>query len=154
MSETYKTPGRGSPTVECMTQRIAVTPRIAVIGLVASDLARTLDFYRRLGLDTPADAHTRPHVEVTLPGGLCLAFDTVETVRSFHPDYVHGTGTGGASMAFDCGSPDGVDATHADLLAAGAASILAPFDAFWGQRYATVADPDGNSVDLFAALPG
>ena len=28
-----------------------------------------------------------------------------------------------------------------------------PWDAFWGQRYATVLDPDGNSVDLFAALP-
>ena len=28
-----------------------------------------------------------------------------------------------------------------------------PFDAFWGQRYATVRDPDGNAVDLFAALP-
>ncbi|MFL6036949.1 MAG: glyoxalase, partial [Gaiellaceae bacterium] len=27
-----------------------------------------------------------------------------------------------------------------------------PFDAFWGQRYATVVDPDGNAVDLFAPL--
>jgi uncharacterized glyoxalase superfamily protein PhnB len=24
-------------------------------------------------------------------------------------------------------------------------------DAFWGQRYATVLDPDGNPVDLFAS---
>lgn len=24
----------------------------------------------------------------------------------------------------------------------------------WGQRYATVLDPDGNIVDLFAALAG
>jgi len=28
----------------------------------------------------------------------------------------------------------------------------APWDAFWGQRYAQVLDPDGNSVDLFAPL--
>ena len=27
-----------------------------------------------------------------------------------------------------------------------------PWNAFWGQRYAQVADPDGNLVDLFAAL--
>jgi catechol 2,3-dioxygenase-like lactoylglutathione lyase family enzyme len=27
-----------------------------------------------------------------------------------------------------------------------------PYDAFWGQRYANVADPDGNAVDLFAPL--
>jgi uncharacterized glyoxalase superfamily protein PhnB len=27
-----------------------------------------------------------------------------------------------------------------------------PWDAFWGQRYAQLADPDGVPVDLFAAL--
>jgi uncharacterized glyoxalase superfamily protein PhnB len=30
--------------------------------------------------------------------------------------------------------------------------LRSPFDAFWGQRYATVLDPDGNTVDLFAPL--
>jgi uncharacterized glyoxalase superfamily protein PhnB len=29
-----------------------------------------------------------------------------------------------------------------------------PWDAFWGQRYAVVADPDGNHVDLYAPLQG
>ncbi|MFD4293610.1 VOC family protein [Rhodococcus sp. NPDC058505] len=130
-----------------------MTPRIAVIGLVAADLSRAFDFYRRLGLEIPEDAAGQPHVEVPLPGGLRLAFDTVDTVRSLDPDYVHGAG-GGASLAFDCGSPEAVDAVHTELLAAGGTSALAPFDAFWGQRYATVTDPDGNHVDLFAALPG
>ena len=27
-----------------------------------------------------------------------------------------------------------------------------PWDAFWGQRYASVKDPDGNQIDLFAPL--
>jgi hypothetical protein len=31
---------------------------------------------------------------------------------------------------------------------------LEPRDAFWGQRYASVHDPDGNAVELFASLPG
>lgn len=39
------------------------------------------------------------------------------------------------------------------FVGAGYASHLAPWDAFWDQRYATVYDPDGNSVDFFAALP-
>ena len=47
-----------------------------------------------------------------------------------------------------------MDAKHAELTAAGHRSALAPFDAPWGQRYATVLDPDGNSVDLYAALGG
>jgi hypothetical protein len=29
-----------------------------------------------------------------------------------------------------------------------------PWDAFLGQRYAVVADPDANHVDLFAPLQG
>ena len=41
----------------------------------------------------------------------------------------------------------------AGRLADGGATVhLAPFDAPWGQRYATVLDPDGNHVDLFAPL--
>ena len=40
-----------------------------------------------------------------------------------------------------------------ELVAAGYHGHLEPWDAFWGQRYATVLDPDGNSVDLFAPLP-
>ena len=28
----------------------------------------------------------------------------------------------------------------------------APWDAFWGQRYACVLDPDGNQIDLFAQI--
>ena len=40
---------------------------------------------------------------------------------------------------------------HDELTALGSGSHLAPFDAFWGQRYATVLDPDGVRVDLYAA---
>ena len=45
-----------------------------------------------------------------------------------------------------------VDATYAKLTGAGYEGRTEPWDAPWGQRYATVLDPDGNSVDLFAAL--
>ncbi|NKU98443.1 hypothetical protein GS889_13810 [Rhodococcus hoagii] len=45
-----------------------------------------------------------------------------------------------------------VDAVWSRLAEAGHGEVE-PFDAPWGQRYATVTDPDGNGVDLFAALP-
>jgi uncharacterized glyoxalase superfamily protein PhnB len=45
-----------------------------------------------------------------------------------------------------------VDATYADLVGAGYEGHLEPWDAFWGQRYAAVNDPDGHTVDLFAPL--
>ncbi len=125
--------------------------KLDLIGIVVADMARSLAFYRELGLDIPADADTQPHVEVTLPGGLRVAWDALDTVRSFDPDY-H-MSTGGIGLAFLADSPADVDATFDKLVAAGYDGHKAPWDAPWGQRYALVRDPDGYSTDLFAPLP-
>ena len=126
--------------------------RLDVIGIVVDDMARSLAFYRRLGLDVPAEADGEPHVEATLPGGLRLAWDTVETVRSFDPGWQPPSGGHRMALAFRCEGPAEVDAAYAELVEAGYDGHLAPWDAFWGQRYAAVRDPDGNGVDLFAPL--
>jgi catechol 2,3-dioxygenase-like lactoylglutathione lyase family enzyme len=130
-----------------------MTPRFDLIGLAVADMAASLAFYRHLGLDLPPEADTEPHVEVTLPGGLRMAWDRIDNIRSFDPDWVQPEGGNRIGIAFLCDSPEGVDAMHAELTAAGYQSHKKPWDAFWGQRYATVLDPDGNSVDLFAPLP-
>ncbi|MFE9681156.1 VOC family protein [Streptomyces sp. NPDC002701] len=130
------------------------TPRFDLIGLVVSDMAASLAFYRRLGLEFPADAESAPHVEAELPGGLRLALDTEDTVRSFHPGWQPPSGGGRVGLAFLCDGPAEVDATYESLLAAGHEGELKPFDAPWGMRYAVVHDPDGNGVDLFARLDG
>lgn len=129
-----------------------MTPRFDLIGLAVADMAASLAFYRRLGLDIPPDADTEPHVEVTLPGGLRMAWDPIDNLRSFDPDWVQPEGGNRIAIAFLCDSPEEVDAVHAELTAAGYRSHKTPWDAFWGQRYATVIDPDGNNVDLFAPL--
>ena len=129
-----------------------MTPRIDGFGVVVADMGRTLTFYRRLGLAIPDAADSEPHAEVTLPGGLRLMFDTVETIASFIPAWKPPSGGARMSIAFACDSPAEVDAVYADLTGAGYEGYLPPFDAFWGQRYATVHDPDGNPVDLFAPL--
>ncbi|WP_067820711.1 VOC family protein [Nocardia inohanensis] len=128
-----------------------MTVQLDVIGIVVSDMAAALAFYRRLGLDIAAGAESEPHVEVGLPGGVRLTFDTEEVIRSFHPQW-RASGTGRIGLAVRCESPGEVDAKFEELVAAGYHGELKPFDAFWQQRYATVADPDGNSVDLYAAL--
>lgn len=128
-----------------------MTLRFDAIGMIASDMAATLAFYRMLGLDIPTKADTEGHVEVALPGGIRLMWDTVEIVQSFS-EWEPPTGGHRISVAFLCDTPEAVDAKYRDLMAAGHRSHVAPLDAFWGQRYATVLDPDGNPVDLFAAL--
>jgi catechol 2,3-dioxygenase-like lactoylglutathione lyase family enzyme len=129
-----------------------MTPRFDLIGLVVSDMTASLAFYRRLGLEFPEGAESAPHVEAQLPGGLRLALDTEDTVRSFHPGWRPPAGGGRVGLAFLCGSPADVDATYEGLTGAGYEAELGPFDAPWGMRYAVVHDPDGNGVDLFAHL--
>jgi catechol 2,3-dioxygenase-like lactoylglutathione lyase family enzyme len=131
----------------------AAAARISMFGIVSDDLPKTLAFYRRLGIEIPPEADSAPHVEVVLPGGIRLAWDTPETVRSFDPDWKAPTGGGHRfAIAFEYPDAKAVDAAYAELVAAGCEGHLAPWDAVWGQRYATIKDPDGNSVDLFAAL--
>ncbi|MFJ1748341.1 VOC family protein [Streptomyces sp. NPDC088116] len=126
-------------------------PRLDAIGLVVSDMAASLAFYRRLGIDVPADADTAPHAEAALPGGLRILWDTEETVRSFDPGWTRPRGGERTGLAFLCGSPAEVDTTYETLVTAGYTGHLEPWDAVWGQRYAIVLDPDGCGVSLFAS---
>jgi catechol 2,3-dioxygenase-like lactoylglutathione lyase family enzyme len=125
--------------------------RLDMIGIVVEDMARSLAFYRELGVEVPAEADDQPHAEATLPSGLRMGWDTLETVRSFAPEHAV-TGGGGMGLAFLCDSAADVDATYDRLVKAGNEGAKAPWDAPWGQRYALVKDPDGNGVDLFAPL--
>lgn len=126
----------------------------APVELVVADMAATLAFYRRLGLDIPADADGEQHVDVDLRGDMRLAFDTEAVIRSFDPEWSPPQGGHRVALAFDCGSPDEVDAAWKELTDAGYPGHLAPWDAFWGMRYAVVRDPDGTPVDLFARSAG
>ncbi len=128
-------------------------PRLDLVGIIVQDMAVSLAFYRRLGFDIPAEADTEGHVESTA-GGLRVAWDTVEVIQSFDPDWTAPVGGQRIGLAFRCDSPTEVDALHSELTAAGYVSHKQPWDAFWGQRYAVVRDPDDNPVDLFAPLGG
>ena len=126
--------------------------RLAVLELVVSDLAASLAFYRRLGLDLPPEADGEAHVEADL-GGVRIAWDTEEVIRSMDPAWTPPGGGHRLALAFSCDTPAEVDAAWEELTGAGYEGHLPPWDAVWGMRYAVVRDPDGNAVDLFAPLP-
>ncbi|MFE3598268.1 VOC family protein [Streptomyces sp. NPDC059096] len=125
-------------------------PRLDAIGLVVSDMAASLAFYRLLGLEPPAGAETAPHAEATLPNGLRVLWDTEETMRSFDPGWTRPGAGERIGLAFRCDGPAAVDSLYTALTEAGYRGHLKPWDAVWGQRYAVVLDPDGCGVSLFA----
>ena len=122
-----------------------------VFQVFASDLARSLGFYRLLGLPVPEQPYPE-HVAIELPGGNTLSFDTDETIAGMHPGWAPPNSPGRLALAFGVGSPTEVDTLFETVTNAGHPGPLKPYDAPWGMRYATVADPDGNWVDLFAPL--
>lgn len=126
--------------------------KLDLVGMVVRNMPQALAFYRELGWDIPAEMNTEGHVEYVLPNGLRVAWDTVEVVRSFDPDWQPPTGGHRIGLAFLCETPGDVDTIFQRLVDKGYRPHKPPFDAFWGQRYAQIEDPDGNVVDLFAPL--
>ena len=122
-----------------------------LLGLVVGDMTASLQFYRLLGLEIPAEMDGEAHVEIVLPGGFRMAWDTLELMQGIYPDWVEPVGQR-MTLAFKCESPSAVDSLYEQVRQSGYGVHQAPWDAFWGQRYAVVVDPDGNLVDLFAGL--
>jgi catechol 2,3-dioxygenase-like lactoylglutathione lyase family enzyme len=125
--------------------------QLDLVGIVVRDMGASLEFYRRLGLDIPEGAEDEPHAEATTPSGLRVAWDTAELIEQIDPTWTEPSGGHRIALAFLCPSPAQVDAKYDELAALGHGHEE-PWDAFWGQRYAIVKDPDGNPVDLFAPL--
>jgi uncharacterized glyoxalase superfamily protein PhnB len=130
-----------------------MTPQLDAFGIVVREMGRSLAFYRKLGLEFPDGAETEGHVEAQLSGGMRYMLDTEETMRAFDPGWQRPTGGHAVGGAFRCESPEEVDRVYAELVAAGGSAHKPPWDAFWGQRYAQVSDPDGTVIDLYAPLP-
>jgi uncharacterized glyoxalase superfamily protein PhnB len=125
-------------------------PGLNALGIVVSDMARSIRFYRLLGLDV-SETPDEGHVETSLPNGFRLMLDSEEVILSFRPDWTRETGNQ-IAVAFECDSPAEVDELYARVTSAGFDGEKEPWDAFWGQRYAQLKDPNGVPVDLYASL--
>jgi catechol 2,3-dioxygenase-like lactoylglutathione lyase family enzyme len=125
-------------------------PQLNAVGIVASDMARSIRFYRLLGIEVP-ETPDEGHVDAFLPNGVRFMLDSEDVVRSFRPEWTRATGNQ-IALALECASPAEVDELYAQVTAAGFDGEKEPWDAVWGQRYAQLRDPDGVPVDLYATL--
>jgi predicted enzyme related to lactoylglutathione lyase len=122
---------------------------IAAVAVTAADLSRAVAFYELLGFRFPPVGADDQHVEAE--SGIRLMIDSASMMTELNGEPPRPGNTAGFAVLM--GTPDEVDAAAARVGDAGHTVVHPPFDAPWGQRYATVADPDGYRVDLFCALP-
>ena len=127
-----------------------MTPGEITIATVVDDMARTLAFYRAVGIAIPEGADTDDYVVVHLHDGIRMSWNTVAVERSFNPDWAAPSEAGRMGLSFRLATPARVDETHDQLVAMGFEAPLPPFDAPWGNRHCRMHDPDGNAIDLFA----
>lgn len=120
------------------------------IGIISGDIAQSQLFYGLLGVDLTIPCG-EGHFEGVTSSGVRIMLDSQELTKKINPDWTPASGVG-IVLAFKQNSPEEVDLIYNQIIAAGFSSIKEPWDAFWGQRYACVQDPDGNQVDLFAEL--
>jgi len=125
-------------------------PELNAIGIAVSDMGTSIRFYRLLGLDVP-ETPDEGHVDTLLPNGVRFMLDSEDVMRSFREDWSRQTGNQ-IGLALECGSPAKVDEVYARVTGAGFHGEKEPWDAFWGQRYAMLLDPDGVEVSLYAGL--
>jgi catechol 2,3-dioxygenase-like lactoylglutathione lyase family enzyme len=127
-------------------------PDLHMLNVIVADMAASLDFYRRLvavpgGIDT-----SEVHVQLRMPGGFSLELDTADSVRLWHAGWRADPASAGVVIGFSLPTRAAVDERYAELTAAGYPGRQPPFNAFWGARYAIVADPDGNDVGLMSPI--
>lgn len=127
-------------------------PDLHMLNIVVAGMSASLDFYRRLGVPVPDGEGASGHVQLQMPGGFSLELDTAESARLWHAGWRADPASVRVVIGFALPTREAVDERYAELTAAGHAGRQPPFDAFWGARYAIVADPDGNDVGLMSPI--
>jgi predicted enzyme related to lactoylglutathione lyase len=118
----------------------------AQLNLVVRDLGASLAFYRLFGWQARV---TGPHATISFPDGLDVDFDQHEFARQWNRGTPPVEG-GSVVITLRCGTREEVDAVYTRVLDAGYGSRQVPYDAFWGSRFAVVADPDGYQIGLMS----
>lgn len=132
---------------------MAVLPN--TIDRVVQDMGKSLAFYRLLGLEIPEGLDGETNVEITTPNGYVLSWSLEAMMAQVGGEkWKDLPGRGRIRLSFQCDTPAEVDAVYARMVAAGHVSEAAPWNTFWGQRFAQLLDPDGCLVDIFAPLSG
>jgi catechol 2,3-dioxygenase-like lactoylglutathione lyase family enzyme len=128
-------------------------PDLHMVNVIVADMAASLDFYRRLGVTMPEGQDVAgDHVQLRMASGFSFELDTADSARLWHAAWRADPASTRVVIGFSLPTRKAVDERYAELTSAGYAGRQPPFDAFWGARYAIVADPDGNDVGLMSPV--
>jgi catechol 2,3-dioxygenase-like lactoylglutathione lyase family enzyme len=126
--------------------------KLQTIGIIVTDMGKTLNFYRTLGLPVPEGLDKEFNVDYETPGGIVLGFLLEAAARQADPNFKTPIVGQSMNLQFMVDSVTEVDTVYNRLVEAGYESYAEPWDAFWGQRFGRVKDPDGRIVNIYAHI--
>lgn len=129
------------------------SPVLNQLNLVANEFDRTVEFYRKLGIEiteAPPSPEGIRHARAKLPDGFLLEIDNGTLARFYNAAWREAQERERVVIGFRLPARDEVDRRYNELLSSGYTGLQPPYDAFWGQRYAIVADPDGRDIGLMS----
>jgi uncharacterized glyoxalase superfamily protein PhnB len=135
-----------------MTEKKAVLNQL---NIVAANYQAMIDFYSRLGLEIPDSAASPEgfrHIAIPFANGISLEIDNPALARFYNAGQRGTHRDSSIVIGFSLLSRAAVDEKYKELINAGYTGRQPPYDAFWGARYAIVADPDGNDVGLMSPI--
>jgi catechol 2,3-dioxygenase-like lactoylglutathione lyase family enzyme len=130
-------------------------PKLNQLNIVSREPEASMAFYRRLGMDIPDErvwrTGTGAHHISADQEDFNFDLDSVPFAQIWNSGWKGQNNLSGrVVIGFQVESREAVNALYADLTAAGYKGLQAPYDAFWGSRYAVVEDPDGIAVGLMS----
>ena len=118
------------------------------LGIVSKDIKKSIRFYGMLGVFFK-QTDSSEHWEGTTSNGMRIMLDSVKLIKTIYPSWEAPKGSA-VALCFKQDSPEKVNELYVKITEAGFKGLKAPWDAFWGQRYSSVLDPDGNQIDIFS----
>jgi uncharacterized protein len=122
-------------------------PRVTVVTLGVSDLARSLRFYCE-GLGFSPSSASNDHIVFLDAGGVVLALYPRELLAKDAQLSPEGSGFGGITVARNVGTKAEVDAALEAARNAGAKILKSAQEVFWGGYSGYFADPDGHPWEV------
>jgi catechol 2,3-dioxygenase-like lactoylglutathione lyase family enzyme len=128
-----------------------MAPKLTQVNIAVRDMDAMAAFYERLGLSMAVGhpdwaAHHRSASGDDAPD---VELDSVAFTSWWNEGWAANSGV---VLGFEVPDRPEVDRLYGELTAAGATPQQAPYDAFWGARFAVVADPEGNAIALTSPL--
>ena len=119
-----------------------------MIGLVVKDMEKSVEFYRRLGLELPEESEKSIFVPVKM-GELTFFLSTREQNNSWDPNNTPVTDNGYKMiLEFYLKRKEEVDKKYNELIKFGYQSHLKPYITAFNMYFAVIKDPDGNQILL------